>query len=131
MANIDHTNCTHPRTPAGRRACRAGRVIDPIVAIEERMERNTGTDWVAGLREIAGRKNAPTAQDMTKIRTRLDHLAGSEGGPLRHAEAMRRITLEANKKRRIKKQFASCVQAALHIDAHGGRCACGWIANAG
>ena len=24
MANkMDHTNCTHPRTPAGRRACRA------------------------------------------------------------------------------------------------------------
>jgi len=22
---IDHTTCTHPRTPSGRRACRAGR----------------------------------------------------------------------------------------------------------
>lgn len=24
MARIDHSNCTHPRTPAGRRACRNG-----------------------------------------------------------------------------------------------------------
>lgn len=24
MARMDHTNCSHPRTPAGRRACRAG-----------------------------------------------------------------------------------------------------------
>lgn len=24
MARIDHTACTHPRTPAGRKACRAG-----------------------------------------------------------------------------------------------------------
>lgn len=24
MARIDHTNCTHPRTPAGRSACRRG-----------------------------------------------------------------------------------------------------------
>lgn len=30
MARIDHTNCTHPRTPAGRRACRAG--VAPVVA---------------------------------------------------------------------------------------------------
>lgn len=26
---IDHTNCSHPRTPAGRRACRAGNVSTP------------------------------------------------------------------------------------------------------
>lgn len=31
MARIDHTNCPHPRTPAGRAACRAGRVM-PVVA---------------------------------------------------------------------------------------------------
>lgn len=26
---IDHTACTHPRTPAGRRACRSGRTTVP------------------------------------------------------------------------------------------------------
>lgn len=24
---------------------------------------------------------------------------------------------------------SECVQAELHVDAHGGRCACGWVAN--
>lgn len=34
MARIDHTNCSHPRTPAGRRACRAGspaKIAAPVV----------------------------------------------------------------------------------------------------
>jgi hypothetical protein len=32
MARIDHTACTHPRTPAGRRACRAGNAA-PVVVV--------------------------------------------------------------------------------------------------
>jgi hypothetical protein len=31
---------------------------------------------------------------------------------------------------RVSTRGASCVQAALHVDAHGGRCACGWEAAA-
>lgn len=31
MTRIDHTNCNHPRTPAGRRACRASGVAVPAV----------------------------------------------------------------------------------------------------
>lgn len=29
---------------------------------------------------------------------------------------------------RVSINTSGCVQAALHIDAHGGRCACGWAA---
>jgi hypothetical protein len=29
---------------------------------------------------------------------------------------------------RVSTANSTCVQAALHIDAHGGRCACGWCA---
>ncbi|MET0416570.1 MAG: hypothetical protein ABW022_11185 [Actinoplanes sp.] len=29
---------------------------------------------------------------------------------------------------RVAARNTTCVQAALHVDAHGGRCACGWVA---
>jgi hypothetical protein len=36
MARIDHSNCSHPRTPAGRAVCRRGGstpdVVTPVVA---------------------------------------------------------------------------------------------------
>lgn len=34
MATIDHSNCTHPRNPAGRAKCRADRKKAPQVAVE-------------------------------------------------------------------------------------------------
>jgi hypothetical protein len=34
MATIDHSTCTHPRTPAGRAKCRADRKKAPQVAVE-------------------------------------------------------------------------------------------------
>lgn len=36
-AKIDHTNCSHPRTPKGRAACRASRatVSAPVVTVPE------------------------------------------------------------------------------------------------
>lgn len=32
MARMDHTACTHPRTPAGRAACRKNAVVTPSIA---------------------------------------------------------------------------------------------------
>jgi len=32
MARMDHTNCTHPRTPAGRATCRKNATVTPSLA---------------------------------------------------------------------------------------------------
>lgn len=78
---MDHTNCAHARTPAGRKACRNGTHQAVVVAPIEK--------------EI--------------YRARLNQTARARAG-------------------RDTAARPTCVQAALHIDAHGGRCACGWIA---
>lgn len=114
MAKIDHSNCNHPRTPAGRRACRAG---------------------------IASGAPAPVAPDyiaqhMMKVRTshaakaRMDREYDARDAKIK----MARTAVKAENGRiqprrsgaRVSVTDAGCVQAALHIDTMPGRCACGW-----
>lgn len=73
---IDHTNCDHPRTPAGRRACRARRAAQPAapvpvaptvttparVVVVDRADRAAVADWRAGRAPVttpARRANRP------------------------------------------------------------------------
>jgi hypothetical protein len=108
MARIDHTNCTHPRTPAGRRGCRSG-------SGAPRMPRSVGREM-----EIQS-KRLPVMTDEIKI-------TGATARKLaRHAAKADRIQPRRSGAR-VSINSSGCVQAALHVDAHGGRCACGWTA---
>lgn len=86
---VSHTNCTHPRTPAGRRACRAE---------SSKMSYSQSAAIIDDLR-TSGVMEKPV-----RIQPRRS------GG-------------------RVIPTGSTCVQAALHVDAHGGRCACGWEAS--
>lgn len=91
---VSHANCTHPRTPAGRRACRAG------------------TD-------------TPAPREVQSFRARLGRVERA------YAESAGLVPRRIQPRRsgaRVAARNSSCVQAALHVDAHGGRCACGWVA---
>lgn len=55
---ISHADCTHPRTPAGRRACRAGRNFTP--------ETNASIDRVVAALDAAFR-TAKVTTDPVKI----------------------------------------------------------------
>jgi hypothetical protein len=117
---MDHTNCTHLRTPAGRRACRAGASTPaPVDYISDHVRKTTAN---------------------AAMKARMDRDYDSAGikmtGPV--ARRMARQAAKADAVRiqprrsgaRVSARNTSCVQAALHIDAHGGRCACGWEAAA-
>lgn len=95
---MDHTNCTHPRTPAGRRVCRNG--AGDLVGV-------AGADYIA--EHI--RKTAANG----RFKARMDREYATRIQPRRSGA-------------RVSATSSTCVQAALHVDAHGGRCACGWEA---
>ena len=50
---MDHTNCTHPRTPAGRRACRAG-VSSTVLPIAAATAHPDALDYVSPGNSRAG-----------------------------------------------------------------------------
>lgn len=125
MARIDHTACTHPRTPAGRRACRAGNaapvVTDGLVI--------PPVDYIA--REIyKNRANAAAKARMDREYDARDAQIKMTGDMARR---MARTAVKAENARiqprrsgaRVSGAFASCVQAALHTPGTI-RCACGW-----
>ena len=103
---IDHTNCSHPRTPAGRRACRAAGTATPA------------PDYV---------KQAMT-KTLTahKIRARMDREA--KAPTLGQPYVMRPATMTDRAYQRLLARTAACPQVELHKPEHGGRCACGWTA---
>lgn len=97
---ISHTNCTHPRTSAGRRACRSGGTAYQPMTLAQ------SATLIADLRSSGRMETAPRRSEKpARIQPR-------RGGA------------------RVATRGSACVQAALHIDAHGGRCACGWEAAA-
>lgn len=103
---MSHESCTHPRTPAGRRACRAGNtsVVIENQAVDAYVNRIAETGQIKMTGAVARRMARQAAKaDMVRIQPRR---SGA------------RVSTTSN----------GCVQAALHIDAHGGRCACGWAA---
>lgn len=126
MARIDHTACTHPRTPAGRRACRAGNAVTADQA--GRMDMPLGVDYIGDhIRKTAanGRMKARMDRSYDEIK-----MTGNTARKIaRQAVAAERIQPRRSGAR-VSATSSTCVQAALHIDAHGGMCACGWVANA-
>ncbi len=157
MARIDHTNCTHPRTPAGRRACRQGGSPAPAPdyigdhirktaangAMKARMDRQYDEAERTIDNSTIGAEMAKRAQGKRPLKAQ-DRRMGMASAMLTDevkmtgavARRMARQAVAADNARiqprrsgaRVSGAFASCVQAALHIDAHGGRCACGWAA---
>lgn len=99
---ISHANCTHPRTPAGRSACR-------------RMNGSISVPAVNPVRELAEAAGIVKPIKMT--------------GPV--ARRMARQAMKAENARiqprrsgaRVSIDNSGCVQAALHTT---GRCACTW-----
>lgn len=54
---IDHSNCSHPRTPAGRRACRAGASPPSKVSVDDCLDALVGLDH----NTTTGHLNGPVA----------------------------------------------------------------------
>lgn len=141
MARIDHTGHNHPNTTAARTACRneireaAARIDayygnkplgpDPRLAVVVPPADNYIDQHV--------RKTVANAT----MKAKIDRTAPIEKEIARsqaNQRARRAMDLQAKRIQprrsgaRVSGQFSTCVQAALHIDAHGGRCACGWVA---
>jgi hypothetical protein len=109
---MDHTNCTHPRTPAGRRACRATNNSVVGLSYVPIPEDFPGTD--RAFRKANPGRPVTLAEAIPNRRRQ------------RFSEAARIQPRRSGA--RVSATGSTCVQAALHIDAHGGRCACGWVA---
>lgn len=123
MARIDHTNCTHARTPAGRRACRAGNAITSDQA--GRMDMPLGVDYIGDhIRKTAANGAMKARMDRSYDEVKIT-------GPV--ARRMAKQAMAADNARiqprrsgaRVDARNASCVQAALHTPGTI-RCACGW-----
>lgn len=111
----DHSSHNHPATPAGRAACRksmsAGHLAGTVFAPEIRM---TG----------------PVARRMARQAVKADNVQADLLAKIKRRQATE-AALRIQPRRsgaRVSTRNTTCVQAALHIDAHGGRCACGWEA---
>jgi hypothetical protein len=122
MARIDHTACTHPRTPAGRRACRAG-VTELVIPAVDYITRDMNRQ----------RANAAAKARMDREYDARDaqiKMTGATARKLaRHAAKADAMRIQPRRSgARVTGAFSSCVQAALHVGT--GRCACGWDADA-
>lgn len=117
---ISHAGHNHPATPAARAACRKALAANPLAL--------AGTSAFTPIdREIV------RAQMNRDARRRMDR--GPIVGELDLRNRIARQSVEKPARiqprrsgARVSARNTSCVQAALHIDAHGGRCACGWEA---
>jgi hypothetical protein len=108
---MSHANCTHSRTPAGRRACRAaGLNATAHIALEPK-----GLTMAEAIQHVIDNPAQAAAAGNAKTEAWIM----SSGTRAARSRVVRRMRQGDAKK---------CVQAALHIDEHGGRCACGWEA---
>lgn len=111
---IDHTNCIHPRTPAGRRECRSLGGPAGWAAANAAGLNDTTPDRISTV-SLADRMSAVTAVKIT--------------GPV--ARRMARTAAKADNARiqprrsgaRVAATNSTCVQAALHTG--DSVCACG------
>lgn len=113
---IDHTNCIHPRTPAGRRACRN--------SVRNGAPAPVAPDYIGDHIRATAAKHAIKA----KMDRDYDKAEIKMTGPVarrmaRHAAKSDRIQPRKSGAR-VKIDNSGCVQAALHTGT--GRCACGW-----
>lgn len=132
---MSHANCLHAATSAGRRECRSlGGPAGWAAANSNAINKPTGmpepvlTDRMAAM----GRAIAEVIADPNAAVARGN--AGTESWIMAHGTkaARRRVETRRIQPRRggarVPARSSACVQAALHIDEHGGRCACGWEA---
>jgi hypothetical protein len=104
---ISHAGHNHPATPAARAACRNSNGNPRTTRIEaDGFNKNRKYADLRGAARTAGRD----AQIVAKLRANPARPQPRRSGA------------------RVSTANSTCVQAALHIDAHGGRCACGWCA---
>lgn len=121
MSRIDHTNCTHPRTPAGRRACRNGATA-PAPKVDYIAEHIRKTAANGAMKARMDRKYAEIkAERMAEIRANADDSREIAEYLVHKAENARIQPRRSGA--RVSADNSSCVQAALHTH---GRCACGW-----
>lgn len=138
MARIDHSNCTHPRTPAGRRACRSA-LTDPTpvagipgTSLGEMRQAFRDDNYIAEhIRKVQA--NA-TLKAKIDTRYRVREALENQGREIRMTgQTARKLARQAAAADRIQPRrsgarvpadASACVQAALHTGR--GRCACGW-----
>lgn len=113
---VSHANCTHARTPAGRRACRAGNAAPVVTPL-------TGTAFdPAVMPEI--KMTAATARKLARHAAAADRLRASREDSARKPVQKPARIQPRRSGARVSRDGSSCVQAALHTS--NGRCACGW-----
>lgn len=144
---VSHANCTHPRTPAGRRACRAGvaapktwtvadalKLASTMTGAELAANGNAKTEaWILEHGTPAAKRRINAKDRVTEIRENAAAARQRENDRMRAAGRVAKDPKPARIQprrsgARVSATGSTCVQAALHIDAHGGRCACGWVA---
>lgn len=106
MAKINHTDCTHPRTPAGRRACRAavanGTTLDMTPDRSVEMDRQVAAFSRAFDNAKAEIKmTGPVARRMARHAAKADRIQPRKSGA------------------RVSTGTSTCVQAALHTSGKG------------
>jgi len=116
---ISHADCTHPRTPAGRRACRAGNAPlvvttpDPISVYAR--THHLSADAENGMR-VAMAQVTTAPIEIEIARSKMNQTAR------RRMAAAPRIQPRKSGAR-VSVTSSTCVQAALHSSR--GLCACG------
>jgi hypothetical protein len=118
---VSHVGHDHPATPAGRRACRSGNAPAPVPATDDYISAHMNNVLQKAKLKAEMDRNydqikmtGPVARRMAK------HSAKADALRIQPRRSGARVSTIAS----------TCVQAALHIDAHGGKCACGWEAEA-
>lgn len=131
---VSHADCTHPRTPAGRRACRAGREVTPLTgtvfAPEVRPVPAPEIKWTAAAvrragKAIAGAEKMRAQREANMALNAIAEDRIKSDNRRQRAEKPARIQPRRSGAR-VSAGGSSCVQAALHTGT--GRCACGWHA---
>lgn len=102
---ISHAGHNHPATPAARSACRKSNGNPNVTRIES-------DGYVARAAKSEIRMTGAVARRMARTAMKAENMR------IQPRRSGARVAIDDS----------GCVQAALHIDAHGGRCACGWTA---
>lgn len=100
MARMDHTNCTHPRTPAGRAACRkSGAVAPDRIAAYAKKHHTDPASIVAAMNDM---KRELTAAEITAANEAMSALIGTD--PIDHRvddadnQALVQVVVKRNRK---------------------------------
>lgn len=158
MARIDHTNCTHPRTPAGRRACRAGNTTFTVADALSVASTMTGAELAANgkakVEEYILLHGSQAAKRRINAENRSEEILRNAQAARQREDAQIRVTGATARKmarhaaaadkvraprqtvapariqpRRSGARVAARSSACVQAALHtSGRCACGWHA---